>query len=163
MPTRKRCHYFYCECNSNGYNVYNELLPSATRLAGRSYIMVPGSQVICKMVNSTHWISTCSCQENITSFFIIINYSLKHFMVLLNKIFLRQFSYTVLWYIQDIFCPLWFAVDIWQLVKVNMAAESLIEGEDENILYDLLVITEWPPETETQVSSTHLVLSICLF
>lgn len=44
-----------------------------------------------------------------------------------------------------------------------MAAESLIEGEDENILYDLLVITEWPPETETQVSSTHLVLSICLF
>lgn len=37
-----------------------------------------------------------------------------------------------------------------------MAEESLIEGEDENILYDLLVITEWPPETDTQVSSTHL-------
>ncbi|CAG09076.1 unnamed protein product, partial [Tetraodon nigroviridis] len=37
------------------------------------------------------------------------------------------------------------------------------EGEDENILYDLLVITEWPPETDTQVSSTHLGLSVCLF
>lgn len=35
-----------------------------------------------------------------------------------------------------------------------MAEESLIEGEDENILYDLLVITEWPPETDTQVSRT---------
>uniref|UniRef100_A0A8C2ZUS6 NBAS subunit of NRZ tethering complex n=1 Tax=Cyclopterus lumpus TaxID=8103 RepID=A0A8C2ZUS6_CYCLU len=33
-----------------------------------------------------------------------------------------------------------------------MAEESLIEGEDENILYDLLVITEWPPETDTQVT-----------
>lgn len=44
-----------------------------------------------------------------------------------------------------------------------MAEESLIEGEDENILYDLLVITEWPPETDTQVSSTHLGLSVCLF
>uniref|UniRef100_A0A3B3DQK4 NBAS subunit of NRZ tethering complex n=1 Tax=Oryzias melastigma TaxID=30732 RepID=A0A3B3DQK4_ORYME len=32
-----------------------------------------------------------------------------------------------------------------------MAEESLIEGEDENILYDLLVINEWPPETDTQV------------
>lgn len=32
-----------------------------------------------------------------------------------------------------------------------MAEETLIEGEDENILYDLLVITEWPPETDTQV------------
>ncbi|XP_056284464.1 NBAS subunit of NRZ tethering complex isoform X2 [Pseudoliparis swirei] len=32
-----------------------------------------------------------------------------------------------------------------------MAEESLIEGEDENILYDLLVITEWPPETDTQL------------
>ncbi|KAM9703151.1 NBAS subunit of NRZ tethering complex [Menidia menidia] len=31
-----------------------------------------------------------------------------------------------------------------------MAEESLIECEDENILYDLLVITEWPPETDTQ-------------
>ncbi|XP_044025735.1 neuroblastoma-amplified sequence [Siniperca chuatsi] len=32
-----------------------------------------------------------------------------------------------------------------------MAEESLMEGEDENILYDLLVITEWPPETDTQL------------
>uniref|UniRef100_A0A4W6EJ65 NBAS subunit of NRZ tethering complex n=1 Tax=Lates calcarifer TaxID=8187 RepID=A0A4W6EJ65_LATCA len=32
-----------------------------------------------------------------------------------------------------------------------MAEQSLIEGEDENILYDLLVITEWPPETDTQL------------
>lgn len=37
-----------------------------------------------------------------------------------------------------------------------MAEESLIEGEDENILYDLLVITEWPPETDTQVSQTSI-------
>lgn len=37
-----------------------------------------------------------------------------------------------------------------------MAEESLIEGDDENILYDLLVITEWPPETDTQVSQTHI-------
>lgn len=35
-----------------------------------------------------------------------------------------------------------------------MAEQSLIEGEDENILYDLLVITEWPPETDTQVCRT---------
>ncbi|KAM9840516.1 NBAS subunit of NRZ tethering complex [Aulostomus maculatus] len=32
-----------------------------------------------------------------------------------------------------------------------MAEDSLIEGEDENILYDLLVITEWPAETDTQL------------
>ncbi|XP_033932353.1 NBAS subunit of NRZ tethering complex isoform X2 [Pseudochaenichthys georgianus] len=32
-----------------------------------------------------------------------------------------------------------------------MAEESLIEGEDENILYDLLVINEWPAETDTQL------------
>ncbi|XP_022626095.1 neuroblastoma-amplified sequence isoform X1 [Seriola dumerili] len=32
-----------------------------------------------------------------------------------------------------------------------MAEHSLVEGEDENILYDLLVITEWPPETDTQL------------
>ncbi|KAM9782609.1 NBAS subunit of NRZ tethering complex [Neosynchiropus ocellatus] len=32
-----------------------------------------------------------------------------------------------------------------------MAEESLIDGEDENILYDLLVITEWPPEADTQL------------
>lgn len=43
-----------------------------------------------------------------------------------------------------------------------MAEESLIEGEDENILYDLLVITEWSPETDTQVSSTHLGLNAWL-
>uniref|UniRef100_A0A671WBP3 NBAS subunit of NRZ tethering complex n=1 Tax=Sparus aurata TaxID=8175 RepID=A0A671WBP3_SPAAU len=35
-----------------------------------------------------------------------------------------------------------------------MAEESLIEDEDENILYDLLVITEWPPETDTPSSSS---------
>lgn len=40
-----------------------------------------------------------------------------------------------------------------------MAEESLIEGEDENILYDLLVLTEWPPETDTQVS---FVVAFCL-
>lgn len=44
-----------------------------------------------------------------------------------------------------------------------MAEESLIEGEDENILYDLLVITEWPPETDTQVSSTHRGLGFAFF
>lgn len=32
-----------------------------------------------------------------------------------------------------------------------MAEESVVEGEDENILYDLLVISEWPPETDIQV------------
>ncbi|XP_034017552.1 neuroblastoma-amplified sequence isoform X2 [Thalassophryne amazonica] len=32
-----------------------------------------------------------------------------------------------------------------------MAAESVCENEDENILYDLLVINEWPPETDTQL------------
>ncbi|XP_026175129.1 NBAS subunit of NRZ tethering complex isoform X3 [Mastacembelus armatus] len=32
-----------------------------------------------------------------------------------------------------------------------MAEEISIEGEDENILYDLLVITEWPSETDTQL------------
>ncbi|XP_033846650.1 NBAS subunit of NRZ tethering complex [Periophthalmus magnuspinnatus] len=31
-----------------------------------------------------------------------------------------------------------------------MAEDSLIESDEENILYDLLVITEWPPETDTQ-------------
>lgn len=51
----------------------------------------------------------------------------------------------------DIFCPVLTTVQFWQPFRVNMAEESLIEGEDENILYDLLVITEWPPETDTQV------------
>lgn len=37
-----------------------------------------------------------------------------------------------------------------------MAEESLIEGEDENILYDLLVITEWPPETDIQVTRASI-------
>lgn len=36
-----------------------------------------------------------------------------------------------------------------------MAEESLVEGEDENILYDLLVISEWPPEADLQVT-VHL-------
>ncbi|CAL9692306.1 unnamed protein product [Knipowitschia caucasica] len=31
-----------------------------------------------------------------------------------------------------------------------MAENSLIENDEENILYDLLVTTEWPPETDTQ-------------
>lgn len=44
-----------------------------------------------------------------------------------------------------------------------MAEESLIEGKDENILYDLLVITEWPTETDTQVSLTDLGFIVCLF
>uniref|UniRef100_A0A8C2ZSW2 NBAS subunit of NRZ tethering complex n=1 Tax=Cyclopterus lumpus TaxID=8103 RepID=A0A8C2ZSW2_CYCLU len=50
-----------------------------------------------------------------------------------------------------------------------MAEESLIEGEDENILYDLLVITEWPPETDTQVSPSsirahfHFTLNVSIF
>ncbi|XP_061126095.1 NBAS subunit of NRZ tethering complex isoform X1 [Syngnathus typhle] len=34
-----------------------------------------------------------------------------------------------------------------------MADDSILEGEEENILYDLLVITEWPPETDTQLRS----------
>ncbi|XP_015247730.1 PREDICTED: neuroblastoma-amplified sequence [Cyprinodon variegatus] len=32
-----------------------------------------------------------------------------------------------------------------------MAEDNLMEDEEENILYDLLVITEWPPETDTQL------------
>lgn len=56
--------------------------------------------------------------------------------------------------VQHLFCPLSITVDVWQLLEVNMAEESLIEGEDENILYDLLVITEWPPETDIQVTRT---------
>lgn len=39
-----------------------------------------------------------------------------------------------------------------------MAEESLIEGEDENILYDLLVINEWSAETDTQVSHTSTLI-----
>ncbi|XP_072559088.1 NBAS subunit of NRZ tethering complex isoform X2 [Paramormyrops kingsleyae] len=32
-----------------------------------------------------------------------------------------------------------------------MAADSVLESEEENILYDLLINTEWPPETDTQL------------
>ncbi|XP_056150441.1 LOW QUALITY PROTEIN: NBAS subunit of NRZ tethering complex [Lampris incognitus] len=32
-----------------------------------------------------------------------------------------------------------------------MADDGNFEGEDENILYDLLINTEWPPETDTQL------------
>ncbi|XP_063079339.1 NBAS subunit of NRZ tethering complex [Engraulis encrasicolus] len=32
-----------------------------------------------------------------------------------------------------------------------MAVDSLLEDEEENILYDLLINTEWPPETDTQL------------
>ncbi|XP_060740193.1 NBAS subunit of NRZ tethering complex isoform X1 [Tachysurus vachellii] len=31
-----------------------------------------------------------------------------------------------------------------------MAADSILEDEEENILYDLLINAEWPPETDTQ-------------
>lgn len=48
------------------------------------------------------------------------------------------------------------------MLEVNMAEESLIEGEDENILYDLLVITEWPPETDTQVSQPSVFYTLYL-
>lgn len=43
-----------------------------------------------------------------------------------------------------------------------MAEESVVEGEDENILYDLLVISEWPPETDVQVTgaSVHAHLDV---
>lgn len=33
----------------------------------------------------------------------------------------------------------------------NMAGDIILEDEEENILYDLLINTEWPPETDTQV------------
>lgn len=47
-----------------------------------------------------------------------------------------------------------------QLVGANMASSEPLptvnpgaaEGEEETILYDLLVNTEWPPETEVQVN-----------
>lgn len=32
-----------------------------------------------------------------------------------------------------------------------MAVDNILEDEEENILYDLLINTEWPPETDTQV------------
>uniref|UniRef100_A0A673CVH2 NBAS subunit of NRZ tethering complex n=1 Tax=Sphaeramia orbicularis TaxID=375764 RepID=A0A673CVH2_9TELE len=43
-----------------------------------------------------------------------------------------------------------------------MAEDSLIENDDENILYDLLVITEWPSETDTQVSWGYIPTSSSL-
>uniref|UniRef100_A0A3Q3AG74 NBAS subunit of NRZ tethering complex n=1 Tax=Kryptolebias marmoratus TaxID=37003 RepID=A0A3Q3AG74_KRYMA len=43
-----------------------------------------------------------------------------------------------------------------------MAEGSLVEGEDENILYDLLVINEWPPETDTQVSHIKLMFILVI-
>ncbi|KAG5277189.1 hypothetical protein AALO_G00114600 [Alosa alosa] len=33
----------------------------------------------------------------------------------------------------------------------NMAVGNILEDEEENILYDLLINTEWPPETDTQL------------
>uniref|UniRef100_A0A8C5A8F3 NBAS subunit of NRZ tethering complex n=1 Tax=Gadus morhua TaxID=8049 RepID=A0A8C5A8F3_GADMO len=39
-----------------------------------------------------------------------------------------------------------------------MAEKSILESEDENILYDLLINTEWPPETDTQVCTNQLCL-----
>lgn len=44
-----------------------------------------------------------------------------------------------------------------------MAEDSLMEGEEENILYDLLVITEWPPETDTQVCHLRHLVSVVRF
>lgn len=38
-----------------------------------------------------------------------------------------------------------------------MAADSVLESEEENILYDLLINTEWPPETDTQVCCSPAV------
>ena len=32
-----------------------------------------------------------------------------------------------------------------------MAADLILEEDEENILYDLLINTEWPAETDTQV------------
>lgn len=36
-----------------------------------------------------------------------------------------------------------------------MAAGSILEDEEENILYDLLINAEWPPETDTQVGRIY--------
>lgn len=41
-----------------------------------------------------------------------------------------------------------------------MAVDSLLEDEEENILYDLLINTEWPPETDTQVLTYLSCLSV---
>lgn len=43
-----------------------------------------------------------------------------------------------------------------------MAEESVVEGEDENILYDLLVISEWPPETDVQVTGASFMHTLTL-
>lgn len=48
-------------------------------------------------------------------------------------------------------------LDVWIAGFVaNMAVDNILEDEEENILYDLLINTEWPPETDTQV------IEICL-
>lgn len=40
-----------------------------------------------------------------------------------------------------------------------MAGDIKVEDEEENILYDLLINTEWPPETDTQVCHNSLACS----
>lgn len=40
--------------------------------------------------------------------------------------------------------------------SVAAVIPGTVEGEEETILYDLLVNTEWPPETEVQVSQAPL-------
>ncbi|CDQ90245.1 unnamed protein product [Oncorhynchus mykiss] len=44
-----------------------------------------------------------------------------------------------------------FVTEFGSTIHVNMADDSNIDVEDENILYDLLINTEWPPETDTQL------------
>lgn len=36
-----------------------------------------------------------------------------------------------------------------------MAEQGVMDSDDDNILYDLLVNTEWPAETDTQVGGKH--------
>uniref|UniRef100_A0A673JN30 Neuroblastoma-amplified sequence N-terminal domain-containing protein n=1 Tax=Sinocyclocheilus rhinocerous TaxID=307959 RepID=A0A673JN30_9TELE len=43
-----------------------------------------------------------------------------------------------------------------------MAGDIILEDEEENILYDLLINTEWPPETDTQ-KTTFSVLEMFIF
>uniref|UniRef100_A0A8C1T3R8 NBAS subunit of NRZ tethering complex n=1 Tax=Cyprinus carpio TaxID=7962 RepID=A0A8C1T3R8_CYPCA len=43
-----------------------------------------------------------------------------------------------------------------------MASDIILEDEEENILYDLLINTEWPPETDTQQTKYLVILSTCL-
>uniref|UniRef100_A0A8C1QUD2 NBAS subunit of NRZ tethering complex n=1 Tax=Cyprinus carpio TaxID=7962 RepID=A0A8C1QUD2_CYPCA len=49
-----------------------------------------------------------------------------------------------------------------------MASDIILEDEEENILYDLLINTEWPPETDTQLlisrwKTTFSVLEMFIF